>query len=392
MIHIRRRALPRCRSSRSPSTTMNVPPRKLLQTVTTLVVSTIALVSHLPLLCAADSVAPVSAIDDLVNSKVANKYDVNRLSEADLLAGVTQGWLQIKLDGGRSGMFRFRYLPDGHFLFGLTDSEAIAFRRTTKRLILGNNSSPAVAVNLSHGFFMLETEVTRGQFQLFKPLPVPDSQRSDASAAASGSGSLNSPMTNVTWNEAQDFAEWLGKRVNCPIRLPTELEWEYAARGPNSSLAAVSDAIILDGNGELVLRSNFPGWIGDGHAKLPQSVPTDCGDVSWRKINDLCGSVGEWCLDVYDADYHSKLKKDYEHDPWSVNAYRTKSSPIAKPVVAARTVSVARTARGAAFTDPTWRAAAAFRWDVKENTRLESLGFRIVLVPIPIRNRSPAGK
>lgn len=386
MIHICCTGLTRSCRRHCPSTIIDCPLLGLRYAIAAIVVCMLALRVYSSTARAADGFAPVSAVDDLVNWKVAQSREAFHLSDADLLAGVTQGWLQIKLDGERNGTFRLRYVPDGQFLFGLTEREASAFRRSTKRLLLGYNASPAVTVNLKRGFFILETEVTRGQFQLFMPSSVSDPKRSDASTTTSAPGSLNAPMTNVTWSEAQDFAEWLGKRVNCIVRLPTEIEWEYAARGPNSPLATVSDAISLDVNGDLLLRTNFPGWIGAGHAILPQSVPTDCGDISWRNISDLCGSVGEWCLDIYDADYHSKLTKHHEHDPWSVSVDRTNSVPSTKPTQADRKVAVARTVRGAAFSDPSWRAAAAFRSDVKEAARVASLGFRIVLIPTPIRN------
>lgn len=96
------------------------------------------------------------------------------------------------------------------------------------------------------------------------------------------------PVTNVSWHDVKAYAEWVGKR------LPTEAEWERAARGDERREYPWGKASSLD-------FANFGN---------PQGNTTPCdnypGGVSPFGVWDMCGNVGEWVEDWYDPKYYTR--------------------------------------------------------------------------------------
>ncbi|MBN2615395.1 MAG: formylglycine-generating enzyme family protein [Bacteroidales bacterium] len=104
----------------------------------------------------------------------------------------------------------------------------------------------------------------------------------------------NDPMVNLTWYDAVAYCGWLAAKTGKRYRLPTEAEWEYAARGGNQSREhQYSGGRSLFSNGWFSTNSN-------GHAHpVAQKRHNELG------LYDMSGNVWEWCSDCYDAKYYS---------------------------------------------------------------------------------------
>ncbi|HNT56089.1 MAG TPA: SUMF1/EgtB/PvdO family nonheme iron enzyme, partial [Anaerolineaceae bacterium] len=105
---------------------------------------------------------------------------------------------------------------------------------------------------------------------------------------------LAHPVVNVSWQDATDFCEWLGRRLEQPVRLPTEAEWEKAARG--------TDGLIYPWGDQApdLRRCNFAN---KAHSTTQVGLYSPAGDSPYGCM-DMAGNVREWCADWYREDYY----------------------------------------------------------------------------------------
>jgi formylglycine-generating enzyme required for sulfatase activity len=131
------------------------------------------------------------------------------------------------------------------------------------------------------GFWIGRFEVTNAQFEQFRKRPRPPESLAD-----------NQPVTRVSWEDAVAFCRWLSKKEDKKYRLPTEAEWEYAARGG-------------------LVQKQYP-WgndpIRDDLAVLARSVTFPVGSCAPNGygLYDMVGNVEEWVSDWYDENYYAR--------------------------------------------------------------------------------------
>jgi len=144
------------------------------------------------------------------------------------------------------------------------------------------------------------TEITNAQYEKF------DSRhRRKRSEFSPGD---DHPVVNVSWSDAEKFCKWLSKKEKTQCRLPTEAEWEAAARGnegrrfPWGSEAPDSGGVFRANWGEGEDRA---GWARDGYRNAAPVGKFPAGASPFGCL-DMAGNVWEWCGDRYSDDYYAK--------------------------------------------------------------------------------------
>ncbi|MEZ5542030.1 MAG: SUMF1/EgtB/PvdO family nonheme iron enzyme [Pseudomonadota bacterium] len=161
------------------------------------------------------------------------------------------------------------------------------------------------------------------------------------------------PVVNVSWSDARDYADWLTDQTGHVYRLPTEAEWEYAARGGSYWLywwMAAEDAEATDGVWANCHNCGSQ-WDGASTAPVGQFPANAYG------LHDLAGNVQEWVEDCY--------HESYDGAPQDGSAWLS-------PHCSQRVV------RGGGYTSPLDTLRSAKRGQLDQDTRLDNLGFRVV--------------
>ena len=208
-----------------------------------------------------------------------------------------------------------RWIPSGTFLIGASDSNAADVLSRHPPAWVANelpSEQPRHEVAISKGYWIDTYEVTNSAFQAF----VKDSgyskmqywsvagqswlgtQNVSKLPFTTGSEVSNQPRVNVTWFEAEAYASWRGGR------LPTEAEWEYAARGPSSN-------IYPWGNTFDTLKTNIINSTGlSAVGNFPKGV-------SSFGVHDMSGNAMEWVHDWLDVNYYKLKVRDDPQGPAS---------------------------------------------------------------------------
>ena len=154
---------------------------------------------------------------------------------------------------------------------------------------------PGEMVKVEDAFFMDAFEVTVGLFKKFlKSSGYKPAEPIDWNKVYKYSPTDKYPMILVSWHDATAYAKWVGKR------LPTEKEWEYAARG------GLVGKEFPWGDSEAVAR-NYANYDGTGGKdKWEYCAPVGSFKPNGYGLYDMSGNVREWCQDGYD-DYSSRV-------------------------------------------------------------------------------------
>lgn len=157
-----------------------------------------------------------------------------------------------------------------------------------------SDEKPVHTVTVSN-FYLSKYEVTVAQYRAFcnaKGRSMPQ--------APSWGWQEDHPIVNVSWNDAKSYCDWAG------CRLPTEAEWEYAAReggrqvrfGNGKDIADPSE-INFDGSAQYKQTYSITG------VYRAQTTPAGSFQPNSLGLYDMSGNVWEWCQDWYGENYYS---------------------------------------------------------------------------------------
>ncbi len=172
-------------------------------------------------------------------------------------------------DNPRDGL-KYVWIPPGTFMMGCSPGDNQCF----------DNEKPAHQVKITIDFWIGQTAVTAGAYKRFAR--ATERQMPGAPDFNAGWANENMPIVDVTWNDAQAYCAWMGGR------LPTEAEWEYAARGGSTEARY----------GNL-----------DEIAWYDQNSGKQMHEVAQKRANgfglyDMLGNVWEWVRDWFDQNYY----------------------------------------------------------------------------------------
>lgn len=181
-------------------------------------------------------------------------------------------------------------IPAGSFLMGSPPGERGR----------ANNEGPRTNVTLTRDFHMGKYPVTQAQWAAVMGEEWPHLWLS---------GRPDNPIDLVSWNDAQDFIAELANHIEASgqgpaaMRLPTEAEWEYAARAGTSTRFHFGDSLGCDDDQEDCAAGTLPGnrsdymwWAGNSNYEpqpVGQKLPNAFG------LHDMHGNVFEWCQDWF---------------------------------------------------------------------------------------------
>ncbi len=163
----------------------------------------------------------------------------------------------------------------------------------------GDNDEQSVHTVYIDAFYMDKYEVTSAQYKKFVDAnPQWQKDRIDRRFYDGGylrhwngndypSEKADHPVVYVSWYAAMAYAQWVGKR------LPTEAEWEYAARG------GLSGKMYPWAGGINSSKANYGRNVGN-------TTPVSKYPPNGYGLYDMAGNVWEWCLDEYQADFYAR--------------------------------------------------------------------------------------
>ena len=246
----------------------------------------------------------------------------------------------LSLDLGHGVRLELVRVPAGRFAMGSPDAEGDR----------DASEGPVHPVTIARPFWIGRFEVTQAQW-----VGAGFANQSQFRDAADHD---RLPCESVSWADCQKFCDAVSKATGRHVRLPSEAEWEYAARGGSAApFGSIGSAIASS-------RANFNG--NDPYGGAPpgpdrqHTTPAGTFAPNAFGLCDSVGNVSEWCQDVF--------HDDYTNAPGDGSAWETGGNPEL------------RVYRGGAYNNDASNCRCAIRFAAeRKDNRNSTLGFRVVV-------------
>ncbi|MEN0066392.1 MAG: formylglycine-generating enzyme family protein [Myxococcota bacterium] len=234
-------------------------------------------------------------------------------------------WAEAEVEGVR---FRMRWVPPGRFLMGSPPSEPDRF-----------NDERLHEVEITRGYWLAAMPVTQA---LWRAVMQTNPSKFEGDER---------PVEQVSWHEAREFCQRLtAKLPGLGSRLPTEAEWEKAARSGRTDRGWATEEELRE-----------IAWFEDNSDM--QTHPVAQKQPNAGGFHDMLGNVYEWCLDAVHS-FAEPLPDAYASDPLGTSGSR-------------------RVFRGGSWNARARRVRAAYRYANEPGNRYAYLGFRVAGGPAP---------
>ena len=303
----------------------------------------------------------------------ANDWPMNDLRAADAqIGGITQiAPVTLKLlPIGACEPIAFRRIPAGEFVMGSSTGYL--------------DEQPETVVRIEKPFWIAEMEIQNQQYHMFDPEYDAGYQNEfgkDLVDPGHIGNHRRQPVVRVTWEEAMRFCAWLSKTCHVKATLPTEAQWEWAARAGTATpfpWGGLDDDFSKFANlADRSVRFQVTRWHGGGHIqqrkpyRIDQNFPLhdERWEDDWFNLNfvgranynrwglfDMHGNAAEW------------TRSDYAPYPYVENDGRNAGNPKTKKVV-----------RGGSYASRPRDATSSWRQGYAPWQRVYDVGFRVIL-------------
>ena len=278
------------------------------------------------------------------------------------LTGYKSSVAQLTLEGGRNKPWnveleKMQTQPNRPIIRAKGDTSNMVliragkFRMGSDKLI-GNPSKPIHSVDLD-AFWIDTHEVTVGEYKQFLKESGYDGRLH--SSLPEYAPTDDHPIVGVSWHDAMAYALWAGKR------LPTEAEWEKAARGN------LLDESYPWGNDEVdSTKANY----GNIHGR---TRPVGSYPPNAYGLHDMAGNVMEWCMDPWDSNFYARSPMK---NPFAGHMN------IEETIANYKNVRGLRAARGGSWLQVAPYVAGRFKYDAMKRTKM-TVGFRCAMDASP---------
>jgi formylglycine-generating enzyme required for sulfatase activity len=180
------------------------------------------------------------------------------------------------------------WIPSGSFMMGSPDSEVGR----------GRNEGPQRLVTIRQGFWMGRHEVTQGQYEAVM----------GTNPSAFETCGKDCPVEGVSWKDAKKFISKLNARNEGLVySLPSEAEWEYAARAGTTTAFAFGDSL---GSTQANFDGNYPSGGASKGPYLGRTTKVGSYRPNAWGLYDMHGNVWEWVEDIYNDGGYTGLPTD----------------------------------------------------------------------------------